>query len=514
MSRSRKALTAAAFNYVQWVLGAGTAFYVTRFLIGALGNDLYGTWLATGALLGYAALSDLGILGIMPWLFAEADGKKDAEQLRDLLGHGLVAGAAGGVVYVVTALALWAALPGLLHLSPADCVLLRGPVLAMIVITALTYPLRVFAALRNGFQDYAFMGGWAIVQVLVNVAIVVGLTKWGFGLYGVALGAAVPGAVTGVASLVRTMRQDPGLLRLPSRLAGGVLRNIVASGTGQWMATIGWQLAFATDSVVIAYVGHRDLAPMFAVTSRLGLLLMQISWTLPDAASVGLAQLNAEGNRERVGEVVATLLRMNLLAAGFVACGVLAGNWGFVAMWVGPDLFGGSLLNGIFALDVIVLTVIHGLVVPAAVLGSRVKIGVVTLVNGVLHIGLAVCLGRAWGLVGIAAATAISGLVTSAPVGFQLLVRTTPLTARDLRRQVFVPWLLRVVPCGAVAVALGLSLVRAMHGGAHHRMAALGAGVVAGGVVALVYLLGMRSWLRELPFGERVRRVLLAVRLV
>lgn len=48
------------------------------------------------------------------------------------------------------------------------------------------------------------------------------------------------------------------------------------------------------------------------------------------------------------------------------------------------------------------LSVVHGLAVPAAVLGARLKIGVATLTHGGLHIPLALPLGRHWGLVDVA----------------------------------------------------------------------------------------------------------------
>src|SRR5262249_1932783 len=66
MSRRRNALVATSFTYIQWGLAVLTGLFLTRFLVGSLGQALYGTWLATGALFAYASLADLGILGVMP----------------------------------------------------------------------------------------------------------------------------------------------------------------------------------------------------------------------------------------------------------------------------------------------------------------------------------------------------------------------------------------------------------------------------------------------------------------
>jgi len=514
MSRQRNALVAAAFSYGQTILGVAAAFYVTRFLIRALGQDRYGMWLATGAMLGYAAFADLGILGVMPWLFAEADGRKDDAQTKSLVAHGTLAGVAAGFVYAALAVILWAGLPGLLHLSPDDRAALRGPVIALAALTAVGYPLRLFAAMRNGLQDYTFIGICALVQTILNVVLVVALTRAGMGLYGLALGTVVPGLVTAVAALLRTFSRSPWLFRAWPKPQWSVVRSILASGTGQWFGTIGWTLAFASDSVVIASLGHRNLVPMFVVTSRLGLTLMQMAWTLPDSTSVGLAQLNAEGHEARVGEVVAALLRMHLLAAGVIACVVIAGNMGFVSVWVGADLYGGGRLTAVFAVDVIMLSLVHALVVPVAVLGRRLLVGLVTLLNGGVHMVLAFVLGHFWGLVGVAIATALSSLVTSVPVGIKLISAVTTLSPKMMSRDILRPWTLRIVPCSMAALLAAWASARLGFAQNMGRYGALGGSLAGACMVGLLCVYGMRPLIRDLPFGPRMRRALGAVRLV
>jgi Na+-driven multidrug efflux pump len=513
VSRRRKALVATGFTYVQWILAVLTGLFLTRFLIHRLGADLYGTWLATGALLTYATLADLGILGVMPWLVAEADGAQDRWRLHSLASHGLAASIVGAVLYLAVAFCLWRLLPSLIHLSPAEREALRGPIIAMVLVTVLGYPLRVGSAIRQGLQDYAFLGSLGIVQTLLNVATVVGLGLAGAPLYGVALGATAPALLSNAFALGRTLSRDPDLFS-EWKLQWSVFRTILNSGGGQWLASIGWQLAFASDAVVIGYLGRRELVPVFAVTSRLGLTLMQLSWALPDSTSVGLVQLNAQGNRERTAEIVVALLRFHLLTSGLIACGLLAGNAGFVSAWVGSGFFGGSTLNAIFAIDVIVLTSVHGVIVPVGALGKRMTVGLLTAANGLVHIVLAVLLGKIWGLAGVAIATALSALVTTLPAGVALLTRLTTLTAAQLAKGILLPWTVRALPCFAVAAVAGWLGVRSETLQHTNQPRALLIAVVAGGLAGVTYLLTMRSLVRDLPLGPRLRQALLSLRLV
>jgi O-antigen/teichoic acid export membrane protein len=513
MSRRRNALLAASFTAGRSLLALLTSFYVTRLLVHTLGVDVYGLWLASGGLLAYAALADLGIFSVMSWLFAEADGKRDLDLTRSLISNGLLAGLVAGVAYAAAALALWELLPRLIPLGERELGLLRGPFRLMIGVAALCYPLRLFAALRSGLQDFGFLGSFQLGETLLGAALTYGLLRGGYGLYAIAIASVIPSSLVNAAALLRTLLVNPKLLQtLPRPNARGV-RPILASGAGGWLGTLGWQLAFATDSIVIAHLGQRHLIPSFMITSRLGLTLMQFLWSLPDSASIGLAHLGAEGDRRRTSDVVQTLIRIHLFGAGAIACALLAGNAGFVTTWVGAELFGGSGLNAILALDVVVLSVTHALVVPPAVLGSRLQIGAITLLNGVVHILLAWCLGARYGLNGIAAATALSALVTSIPVGLALLARRTELTVRRTSQLLVLPWVLRFLPCAAAAALLGWASGESRWAAAG-RFGPLLLGSCAAAAAVGIYLYVLRGQLRELPLGVRLTRLLSAVRLV
>jgi O-antigen/teichoic acid export membrane protein len=513
MSRRRKALVAAAFTYAQSFLGILASFFITRLLVRALGPDLYGIWLATGGLLAYAALADLGIFGVMPWLFAEADGEKNVDRMRGLLAHGLWAGAAVGVAYVAVASVLWLLLPRMAQLTPDDIQRLRGPIFLIVVATAVSYPFRLFSALLGGLQDFKFLGAWQIVGTLLNAVLSYVLLRAGFGLYAVAIASIAPPVLVSAASLARTVQSNGHLLRALPRATIAGMKPILSSGAGSWIGMLGWQMAFATDAIVLAFLGYRSLVPTFVITSRLGLTLMQFAWSLPDSALIGLANLGAEGDRTRTSSAVRTLIRLNLLPIGAIACATLAANALFVRVWVGTEMYGGFRLNVILTLDVVVLSVVHAILTPAAVLGSRLQVGAITVANGAAHIVFALVLGRWFGLCGVAAATALSALVTSIPVGARLLAERTGITARSVFGSVVLPWGARALPCALFAAVGGWAFGRsgAPLGG---RGGTILLGGATAGLIVSAYLWSVKSIMRGLPFGPRLTKILSALHLI
>jgi O-antigen/teichoic acid export membrane protein len=513
MSRRRNALISAAFAYAQSVLGILAGFWITRLLVRILGTDQYGAWLATGGLIAYAGMTDLGIFAVMPWLFAEADGERNLTRTRSLILHGLLAGAAAGLAYLVAAFALWRLLPHVAHLDSSEIGRLRGPLAVMILATAIASPLQLFMTFLSGRQDFKFLGTWQLGGIFLNAALTYILLRAGVGLYAVAIASVAPTVLVGLAALARSWARYGESMRSLPRPTWRAARTILSSGSSSWMGRLGWQLASATDALVIAHLGYTRLVPSFMITSRLSLTLMQLAWSLPDSALIGLANLGAEGDRARTAEIVRTLMRLTLVPVGAIACITLAANGTFVSAWVGADLYGGAKLNALLTLDVVALSVVHAIVTPAAVLGSRWQVGSSTLANGVVHIIFAIVLGSRFGLAGVAAATTLSALVTTLPIGARVLATRTGISAASTFGSIVLPWAARALPCSVVATLLGWALTQSRFG-TGSRIQGLCVAGAAAGLTSMVYMWSVRPMMANLPFGPRLTKILTAVRLL
>ncbi len=477
---------------------------ITRTVLHILGKDTWGLWAASGALLSYAGLADLGVLRILPWVIADADGKKDHDRIRASLAAALPYAVLTGFAYVGVALLLWQLYPPLLRLSPRDQIALRGPVFCVVILTACTFPLRVFTALLTGLQDTTFLGAVGLVEVIESSLLSFVLAWQGFGLYSLAVGVALPPVLSAAAAFLRANVSFRRLLRSwrwPSRR---LVSSLAVDGIGAWLATVGFQLAAAADPVILSNVGLRSAVAGFVITSRLPMTLVHFVLILPDAALVGLAQLRAEGARDRTYDVVLAILRLNLILAGAVACAVLASNAGFVRLWVGADLFFGAPLNALFAANAVLMTAIHGLVVISGVFGSRLKVGIVFVINGLLHLLLASTLGRYIGVYGVCVATLLSGALTALPVGFRLLESNTGLTVSTLWARIYWPWFRRFAPLATVAYLLG------------DFSSTMPFGLLVLGCcgIGVAYLFAMKPLYAGLPLGHRLEGWLSKLRLL
>lgn len=504
MSRTRRAGIAATFGYLQFGLALASGILVVPFVLARVGNEAYGVWLGFGELIAYSAMADLGILGVLPWLIAEADGRGERGEMRALVSAGLAAASLAAVAFAAIALGLLAVAPGITGVSDAQRDAVIGPLMLLVAGMAAAYPVRVFHATLIGLQDVTFAGTLGIAQAALNVVLIVGLLAAGQGLYALAAAATIPTLFVATASLVRVRRVAPDLLRgwvVPSR---ELLGRVTSQGIGGWIGGLGWRMISATSNLVILAIAGPVAAVTYAMTARLADVLTQMSWQVPDAGLVGLAQLKGEGRMERAAEIAVSIIRLTLIGAGAVACTVLAFNPSFVALWVGADRFAGLGTNALIAAGAVGLSLAHALFSTAATLGARVQIGAASVAQGVVHLASAIVLGRMYGLPGVAAASVIGVVFVAYPAAVHQLRRVSGLTQGDLWRRALAPWSARAVLLLMLGAAVGIAGWRT----------ALWMPLAAAPVLALVYVWWMRPLYADLPMPARLRPILARLRLI
>lgn len=454
MSRTVRASIAAGFSYAHVGVSVVAGLWLIPFTLHHVGARAYGLWLASGELLAYAGLAELGILVTLPWLVAQADGQDDRARLRLLVSTGAVAAALSAVAYAALAVVLLTQVPRVLQLGEIERASVQGPLLIVALAGCISHPLRAFSAVLAGLQDVRFSGVTSLASWSIGFVLAVSLLISGYGLYALAIAAAVPPLLSGAAAAVRLRMVAPDLLREWPRPRVADIRRLFVEGVGTWIGGWGWRLVAASDSLVLAALGRPAEVAALACTSKLAQAMIQLSWIPCDNGLIGLAQLSAEKQARRLRDALVVMVRVYLALAGAVACVILAVNPAFVRQWVGADLFAGMTTNAWLAVLAIAMSFGHAVAVVPSVLGRRLEIGIATMVCGVLHLALAWVLGSRFGVSGIVAAGVIShGLVFSA-LAWKPFAQATGTTEFSLLSDVLLPWALRLAPMLILAFAV------------------------------------------------------------
>ena len=503
-SRTRNTLLGSLFIYGQFLTALAATFFVTPLILRTLGAREYGIWLSTGELVGYFLLLDFGVSAILPWLIARADGQQRRPELRQLLVNALAVALGLALLFSLVTLAAWDRLPGALRLTGGEWQALGGPLFLLVVLLLANLPLNLPLSLLAGLQDVRFVGALNLLKALLGPLLTAGLLLTGHGFYALALGTALLSPLGGVAAFVRARKLVPDLLQhWPAPTFGSTAR-LFRESIGSWLGSAGVQLMERSSAVVLVFMGSPTAVPVLVCTSRVGQILTQIAWVVPDSSLVGLAQLSGEGKPERVREVMLSIIRFSLLLAGLMACAVLAINPAFVRIWVGKQFFGGLTLNLLLAAEVCSATLTHALVTIIAVQGHRLSVGLATLLQGAIYILLALVLARRFFLEGLLLADLIAPLCSTVPLGLWVLRSSYDLGSRRIGSEI-APLMLRASPC---------LLAAWLYGRGRAEMASLPELVAVGLVIGFVYLRVMGSQLSTFPLPASAKTWLQRLRLV
>ena len=499
--RTYKALLGAVFTYGQFGVALLALFFVTPRALHILGSRQYGLWLSSGELVGYFLLLDFGVFSILPWLFAQADGRKEPGEVKRLLAHGLAVALTLMCVVSMIFVASWRFLPGVLHLTGPDWQGLAKPLALLIVLLAVNLPLNLFTSLLSGLQDVSFLGMFGLIRAVLNPVLAVTLLWEGHGLYALVIGTALLAPLVGLVAMYRAWKLVPGLLHnWPLPTWTGTVR-LFREGIGAWLGGVGVQLMERSSAVVLTLLGNPAIVPVLVCTSRVSQTLTQMAWVMPDSALVGLAQLSGEDKPERLRAVTLSIIRLNLLLAGLMACVVLAINPAFVRVWVGSRFFGGLLLNLLLAAEVLTASLTHALATVVAVQGHRLNIGLATLLQGAIYVTAAWVLTQRFSLEGLLIADLAAPMCSTVPISLWVLRSVHGLGAGQVAREL-ASLVLRATPCLLAAGAYGWWRAQAA---SFPELVAAGLAVLFGYLCALKPLLGTfplpaaaNAWLRGL----------------
>lgn len=502
MSRTRRAIVGAGFQYAQLGLALVTGVVIFPLTIRAVGVETYGVWLATGEVVGYLVLGDLGVFTILPILVAARDGAGDRSGITRLTTDGLVVGAAAAAVLAGAAVGIWAFGTGFLGTVAASQPDLGPALIAILGLAAAGMLVRPLPVVLQGLQDVTF-GGWlGLVQSAFTAGLTVGLVVMGgYGIVGLAVATALPAVLVGLAAGVRLLVMHPDLLRLARPSAAGVWY-LIREGFGSWLSGFGVRLLTGSASIILAGAGRAAEATLYAATLKAGQLLQIAAWILPDSALVGLSQVRTAGRTDVVRRAVLSLLAMSLLLNGVMAFAVLAGNGALIRVWLGPGLYAGHLVNAAIATSIVAGAMVTGLFKAVGVAGYRPAVGLATVVFGGLSAALAFGLGQQSSLAWVAAAPVLAAAGFAIPAGLWLLPKVYPVSAAEVVGW-WLTWAGRSAPFFAAAAAVGWAMV-------DRPVWCFAAAATLG----LGYLAALRPLIAVIPWPASAARILTRVRVI
>src|SRR5262245_23303282 len=328
----------AVSNWVGFAVQVAVAFFLTPFILDALGASRYGIWALIVSLTGYYGLLDLGFRAGLTQYLTRYLATRNFDQMNRSASTGFVALASCGALIFLSSLALAWLAPILFHVAPE----LEAEVWWALIINgtavALQFPLFTFAAVFTATQRFDLANAIGIVTRLATALATFLCLHQGYGLVGLSVVVATGNLLDYALRWSLAYRILPQL-KVSPRLAN--LRScweFTHFGLWNMVGAASVQLMYFSPAIVIAlFLPPAALAPYalaLSLISHFANLFMPLGAVFFPVA----ADLSARGQTKMLQTVY--LVGSKILLVLAIPLGLIAASWApdFFHLWISSRL--------------------------------------------------------------------------------------------------------------------------------------------------------------------------------
>jgi O-antigen/teichoic acid export membrane protein len=385
-----------------------------------VGARLYGAWLGSGDLLVWLQALDLGIPNLMIQRIGAAHGRGDQRTAAIWFRSGMAMLFLVSGLFWVVGWILAGSLPGWFGLDDSNAAELSGCFRAGVVGVCVLLANNGVVALSRGIQKTALMNVFVVLAGGVGFLASWATLVLGKGLWALPAGILTRAALSlvGSAIFVGSVWRSEGL-GIPGH-DNAVFREMVRTSPAIAVAGIVYASTTYLDTALVAIVVGPAQAVVFNLTRKAMDVVRALLDTVGYASYGGFAHLAASKERHRAARVLSEIRQVRW-AVGLAAAMVYIGlNGSFMALWVGPERFGGQSLSTLFMLQTLITGESYLLNYLYRATGAVVEGSILLILEGASRMLLAIVLLFGVGTAGIPAAAAIVATAFAVVVGRRL----------------------------------------------------------------------------------------------
>jgi O-antigen/teichoic acid export membrane protein len=438
------------FLYINFFLNLTKGVLVVPLYLTYMEPRLYGAWLACGSIIGFLGLFDLGISRVMIQKVAACAASSKIEQLASTVSTGILLGCGLSVSSFIVGMTASPFIPHFVQISGPESLELRNSFIigtaAMSLMLLSFTPASVLQGLqRQILVNVCYTGGLAL-----GVGTTIVLLFAGYGLISIPLGTLVHAAVTAIGDygyLLIILKKD-SLFVWKSPFQTKVWKDIFSASSYEFTGNAAGALSAHSDNVIIAAAINPETCTVFTFTGMAHKMSATLAGYISHASMPSLAHIVGEGDRMRIKRVAGQILKYTTVMGALLLSGALVLNETVVRIWVGPEFYGGILLNAVFfasATSTIFFSTFRSML---AAFGDFRTSGTAVAIQACVQVPLMVVLGYVYGITGLALASLLSILFAALPIQAGSLIRKFQITSSELMSGLQQTAFLFAVPLG------------------------------------------------------------------
>jgi O-antigen/teichoic acid export membrane protein len=458
------------------------------FVIGCLGDRVYGLWVLVGKIIDYYGILDLGITAAVSRHIAAAIGARDSRQCNQVISNALALYSGVAALVIAMTVVLISIAP-LIAKSPEDVLLFQKIILVLGLNTAVEFPVRVFGGILTAQLRYDTMSFLKLGSLILRILGTIAVLNLGYGLFSLALVTVTTGIPEKIGYIYFAKRNYPELHINLNYLSKNTVRILYGFGLYVILIQLGDLVKFNVDSLIIAsFVGIASVTH-YGIASTLMFNYMTLMGTIMGVFVPVFSRLEGEKDTLRTKRAFFLSTKIAICIASFISFGLIAWGRYFIERWMGTDY-----LDAYPCLVILIVGCMisqwHSASYSLLYGTSKHKFYAITNgVEAVLNLGLSLLLVRWYGILGVAMGTMV-------PI-FMIKIFVLPVYVCKLTSMPFNEYISEVSrTLGVVLLSLIVPTILSIYFGAanYNRL------IMVGTICGLLYFSGI--WMFAFNEGE------------
>lgn len=398
---------------------------LTPVQVAALGAEANGAWLTVASLTSVLGLLILGVPMASVRFIARHAAVKDAEKVNQAvascLGICVVLGAAAALIGAGLSVFfehVYLRAPAWQVLGPQWIAEARIAYWIAVIQVGLGFVAQLPFGILEAHQEFPAKNTVMIASLLLRLGLTVGVLRLHPSLILVALIQLGCMGVEFGASMVLVRRRCPGVTFNLQRFDRTQVRAILGFSLFAMLLSMGNQLAFRSDALVIGAfedpasgtffdVGNKFFPPLTGLVLGIGMVVMPLS-----------ARLEAEGNTDELRRVFLKWSKIAYSLSLMVGIFLVVLGPEFIGWWMGQDYVGPSgPIVRVLMISFVFFLPVRGVALPILMgLGKPEKPALALLGMGIVNLALSLVLVGPFGILGVAVGTAVPCIVFAGAV--------------------------------------------------------------------------------------------------
>jgi len=335
-SISQKIIHNTLFNIAGRAWSTIVILLLTPYILGHIGVERYGIWAIIGVLTSYAGLLDFGISTSFVKYIAEFHTQKNHDKINQVVNTGVVFYSVFAAVIIGLGIVTINIILKLFNISlplqdEAAYVIILG-----IIIYAVNGILSPFTSIQSSLQRMDVTNKVLIITSIPQIIGTIYFLEAGYGLVGLMVNNAIVVGLTNIINLFVAFKLLPQLQFRPITSSNqDMLKTLFSLGYKIRITTVASWIQGQMDKIFLAHFLNVSAVTYYTVSSNLVARLKEMPVLLTSAVLPAASELDMSSNKDRLYTLYFRSLKYTILIGLIVLFAVLLLAGPFVNLWLG-----------------------------------------------------------------------------------------------------------------------------------------------------------------------------------